>query len=55
MRQQADLRKKIEDYSYGLNDILAESTESKIYKGLRETNKETVAIKVVDIKRFKTK
>jgi hypothetical protein len=49
------LRKKIEDYSYGLADIISDNTSSKIYKGIRDNTKEAVAIKVIDIKGFKNK
>jgi serine/threonine protein kinase len=55
MRQENNLRKKIEDYSYGLIDVLADNVASKIYKGMKENTKETVAIKVIDIKGFKNK
>jgi hypothetical protein len=55
MRQESSLRKKIEDYSYGLADIISDNISSKIYKGIRDNTKEAVAIKVIDIKGFKNK
>jgi serine/threonine-protein kinase ULK/ATG1 len=50
-----DLRKKIEDYSYGLKDIIGKGFSSVVYRGLNEKNKEPVAIKVIDIKSIQGK
>jgi hypothetical protein len=45
----AELRKKIENYSYGLSDHLHLSPKGNIFQGINEQNDEKVAIKVVDI------
>lgn len=50
-----DLRKKIEDYSYGLKDIIGKGFSSVVYKGVNEKSKECVAIKVIDIKSIQGK
>lgn len=50
-----DLRKKIEDYSYSMNDLLHEGVNSKVYKGSKENTREPVAIKVINIQSFKSK
>jgi serine/threonine-protein kinase ULK/ATG1 len=45
-----ELRKKIENYSYGLNDHLHLGHKSNTFKGLNEKTTEQVAIKVVDLR-----
>lgn len=45
-----ELRKKIENYSYGLNDHLDRGHKSNTFKGLNEQTEERVAIKVVDLR-----
>lgn len=50
-----DLRKKIEDYSYGLKDIIGKGFSSVVYRGINEKSKESVAIKVIDIKSIQGK
>lgn len=53
--QNNDLRKKIEDYSYGLKDIIGRGFSSVVYKGLNDKTKEKVAIKVIDIRSIQGK
>ena len=48
-----DLRKKIEDYSYGLKDEIGRGFSSTVYRGINEKTKEQVAIKVIDLKKVK--
>ena len=55
MRLNSDLRKKIQNYSYSLADILYEGSNTKVYKGINDTTKESVAIKAIDIKNSKSK
>lgn len=50
-----DLRKKIEDYSYGLKDIIGRGFSSVVYRGSNDRLKERVAIKVIDIKSIQGK
>jgi hypothetical protein len=45
-----ELRKKIEDYSYGLNDRIGKGFSSCVFRGLNEKTREQVAIKVIDLK-----
>jgi hypothetical protein len=45
-----ELRKKIENYSYGLNDHLDTGHKSNTFRGLNEQTEEKVAIKVVDLR-----
>ena len=45
-----ELRKKIENYSYGLSDHLDLGQKSNTFKGLNEQTEEKVAIKVVDLR-----
>ena len=45
-----DLRKKIEDYSYGLRDIIGRGFSSVVYRGSNDRLREKVAIKVIDLK-----
>lgn len=51
----SDLRKKIEDYSYGLSDgdVIGKGYSSLVFKGINEKTREVVAIKVIDVKAFK--
>jgi serine/threonine-protein kinase ULK/ATG1 len=49
----SDLRKKIEDYSYGLSDVIGKGYSSLVFKGINEKTREIVAIKVIDVKAFK--
>lgn len=51
----SDIRKKIEDYSYALMDVIGKGYSSLVYKGINEKTREVVAIKVIDIKSFKNK
>lgn len=46
-------RKKIENYSYGLNDVIGKGYSSQVYKGRNDTNDTPVAIKVIDLKMLK--
>ena len=45
-----ELRKKIENYSYGLSDHLDLGQKSNTFKGSNEQTDEKVAIKVVDLR-----
>lgn len=45
-----ELRKKIEDYSYGLNDHLDLAHKGNTFKGFNEQTEQKVAIKVVDLR-----
>jgi serine/threonine-protein kinase ULK2 len=54
-------RKKIENYSYGLNDIIGKGYSSQVYKGVNDENSKygflyvgrPVAVKVIDLKMLK--
>lgn len=46
-------RKKIENFSYGLNDNIGKGYSSQVYKGRNDANEEPVAIKVIDLKMLK--
>lgn len=46
-------RKKIENYSYGLNDVIGKGYSSQVYKGKNQDNEEHVAIKVIDMHMLK--
>lgn len=50
-----DMRKKIEDYSYGLKDIIGRGFSSVVYRGTYDKTKEKVAIKVIDIRAIQGK
>ena len=45
-----ELRKKVDNYSYGLNDHLDLSKRSTTFRGVNETNDDRVAIRVVDLR-----
>lgn len=47
-----DVRKKIEDYSYGLKDMIGRGFSSVVYRGTNDKTKEKVAIKVIDIRQI---
>ena len=47
-------RKKIENYSYALADIIGKGYSSQVYKGRNDNTMEPVAIKVIDLKMLKT-
>ena len=46
-------RKKIENYSYGLNDVIGKGYSSQVYKGKNQDSEENVAIKVIDMHMLK--
>ncbi len=54
-------RKKIENYSYGLNDVIGKGYSSQVYKGRNDNNGNSillsidipVAVKVIDLKMLK--
>lgn len=46
-------RKKIEGYSYGLNDVIGKGYSSHVYKGRHDENSQSVAIKVIDLRMLK--
>lgn len=46
-------RKKIENYSYGLNDVIGKGYSSHVYKGRNDETDQSVAIKVIDLKMLK--
>lgn len=46
-------RKKIENYSYGLNDAIGKGYSSQVYKGRNDSSDEPVAVKVIDLKMLK--
>ena len=50
-----EMRKKIEDYSYGLTDLIGKGYSSSVFRGINEKSKEQVAIKVIDLKTLKDK
>jgi stress-induced morphogen len=45
-----EMRKKIEKYSYGLNDHLDLNVQSNIFKGVNEETQDRVVITVVDLR-----
>jgi len=49
-----ELRKKIENYSYGLSDHIDLNRKKNIFKGVNETTEERVAIKVIDLRNKET-
>ena len=54
MKPHNDVRKKIEDYSYALVDIVCRGTLGIVYEGINEKTREKVAIKVIDSKTIKS-
>lgn len=54
MKSHNDVRKKIEDYSYGLVDVICRGTSGVIYEGINDKTREKVAIKVIDCKTIKS-
>lgn len=46
-------RKKIQNYSYGLNDVIGKGYSSHVYRGRNDENSQNVAIKVIDLKMLK--
>lgn len=46
-------RKKIENFSYGLNDAIGKGYSSQVYKGRNDSTDEPVAVKVIDLKMLK--
>jgi len=44
------MRKKIENYSYGLNDHLDLDVKGNIFKGVNELTEDKVVITVVDLR-----
>lgn len=48
-----ELRKKIEDYSYGLNDKIGQGFSSNVFTGINEKTRQQVAIKVIDLRSIK--
>ena len=46
-------RKKIEGYSYGLNDVIGKGYSSHVYKGRQDDNNSPVAVKVIDLRLLK--
>jgi SNF-related kinase len=50
-----ELRKKIEDYSYGLKDVIGRGFSSVVYRGTNDKTKEKVAVKVIDIRAIQGK
>jgi len=50
-----EIKKKIEDYSYGLTDLIGKGYSSSVFRGINEKSKEQVAIKVIDLKSLKDK
>lgn len=48
--RQGELRKKIENYTYGLNDRIHLDASANIFKGINENTEERVTIKVIDMK-----
>jgi serine/threonine-protein kinase ULK/ATG1 len=41
--------KKIEDYSYALNDRIGRGYSSEVFRGKNDLTQEAVAIKVIDL------
>ncbi len=46
-------RKKIQSYSYGLDDAIGKGYSSQVYKGKNDETNESVAVKVIDLKMLK--
>lgn len=46
-------RKKIENYSYGLDDTIGKGYSSQVYRGKNDETQENVAVKVIDLKMLK--
>ena len=46
-------RKKIEKFSYGLNDVIGKGYSSHVFKGRNDDSDENVAIKVIDLRLLK--
>lgn len=44
------MEKKIDKYSFSLNQILGEGSFAKVYRGQNMWNKEVIAVKMVDKK-----
>ena len=53
MKQYNDVRKKIEDYSYALVDVICRGTLGTVYVGVHDKTLQKVAIKVIDSKTIK--
>ena len=47
------MRKKIEDYSYGLTDLIGKGYSSSVFRGINEKTRQQVAIKVIDLRSLK--
>ncbi len=50
MEKLTNLRKKIEDYSYGLDEFLHIGETTKVYLGVNDKTRQKVAIKATDLK-----
>ena len=46
-------RKKIESYSYGLNDVIGKGYSSHVYRGRNDDTGDNVAVKVIDLRLLK--
>lgn len=46
-------RKKIENYSFALNDAIGKGYSSQVYRGRNDDDNENVAVKVIDLKLLK--
>jgi hypothetical protein len=46
-------RKKIENYSYGLSDVIGKGYSSQVFKGRNDSNNDSVAVKVIDMRMLK--
>jgi hypothetical protein len=46
-------RKKIENFSYGLNDVIGKGYSSHVFKGRNDDTSDSVAIKVIDLRLLK--
>jgi hypothetical protein len=46
-------RKKIENFSYGLMDVLGKGYSSQVYAGRNDDTAVPVAVKVIDLKMIK--
>jgi hypothetical protein len=46
-------RKKIENFSYGLNDVIGKGYSSHVFKGRNDESNQSVAIKVIDLRLLK--
>ncbi len=44
--------KKVKDYIFSLNDVLGKGSFSTVYKGYHQETLQTVAIKVIDLKKI---